>query len=72
MIEFGGFLLMEKEGKPCCLGLTLLHNKKQALKGACFLLCRRRELNPHLLRDTILSRARLPIPPLRRHVYYST
>ena len=28
-------------------------------------LCRRRELNPHPFRDTILSRARLPIPPLR-------
>ena len=31
-------------------------------------MCRRRESNPHPLRDTILSRARLPIPPLR-HVY---
>ncbi len=27
--------------------------------------CRRRESNPHTLRYTILSRARLPIPPLR-------
>ncbi len=29
-------------------------------------LCRRRESNPHALRHTILSRARLPIPPLRQ------
>ena len=29
-------------------------------------MCRRRELNSHPLRDTILSRARLPISPLRR------
>ena len=31
-----------------------------------FALCRRRESNSHPLRDTILSRARLPIPPLRQ------
>jgi hypothetical protein len=29
------------------------------------ILCRRRESNPHSFRNTILSRARLPIPPLR-------
>ena len=35
------------------------------------ILCQRRDSNPHPRRDTILSRARLPIPPLW-HVYMLT
>ena len=34
--------------------------------------CRRRESNPHTRGYTILSRARLPIPPLRQYFYYTT
>ena len=32
-------------------------------RGALSLLCPEWASNPHLLRDTILSRARIPIPP---------
>ena len=35
------------------------------LNPSLFNLCRRRDLNSHPLRDAILSRARIPIPPLR-------
>ena len=34
-------------------------------------MCRRRDLNSHPLRDAILSRARIPIPPLRQSCYSS-
>src|SRR3989344_2423118 len=37
--------------------------------GACyFILCPRWASNPHPLRDTILSRARIPIPPLGHYI----
>ncbi len=43
-------------------------NKNNPAKSWEFLyLCRREESNLHPLRDTILSRARLPIPPLRQY-----
>ena len=32
-------------------------------------LCRREDLNLHPLRDAILSRARIPIPPLRHEIH---
>ncbi len=41
--------------------------KTDCVNSLVFVLCRRRDLNPHPLRDTILSRARIPIPPLRQY-----
>lgn len=35
-------------------------------------MCRREDLNLHPLRDAILSRARIPIPPLRQIEKYTS
>src|SRR5688572_15250219 len=54
--------------------LRMPESKKQKAASCVHLLlaafcnkCERGDLNPHPLRDTVLSRARLPIPPLSRN-----
>ena len=39
------------------------HRDSRALKFALLILCPGWESNPHPFRDTILSRARIPVPP---------
>ena len=46
--------------RKCRRALSLRHIRKLALTDSIFNKCRRRDLNPHSLRNTILSRARLP------------
>ncbi len=47
-----------------CVG-TLLPTQKNG-RSHLFLLCRREDLNLQPLRESILSRSRIPIPPLRQ------
>ena len=58
-------LLKSSQSETCCFKLikTACLSFFKVKQGGYFLLCGRRDSNPHAVRHQILSLARLPIPP---------